>query len=72
MDNNIVDMEEYLRIVDLKNKLDSKQISRDDISLEDLDNINNLYVKEIVNLEKDIDELKKENIRLKVLKGLDK
>ena len=72
MDNNVVDMEEYLRILDLKKKLDSKELSSDNISLEDLDAINNLYVKEIVELEKDIDELKKENIRLKVLKGLDK
>ena len=69
MNDNVIDMQEYLRIVDIKNKLDSGEITNDGIILEDLDRINNLYMYEITSLQSDVDELKKENVKLKMMKA---
>ena len=69
MNDNVIEMHEYLRLVDIKNKLDSGEITNDGIILEDLDRINNLYMYEITSLQSDVDELKKENVKLKMMKA---
>ena len=69
MNDNVIEMKEYLRLVDIKNKLDSGEIANDGIILEDLDRINNLYMYEITSLQSDVDELKKENVKLKMMKA---
>lgn len=69
MNDNVIDMQEYLRLVDIKNKLDSGEITNDGIILEDLDRINNLYMYDITSLQSDVDELKKENVKLKMMKA---
>lgn len=69
MNNTIIDLEEYKRLLELKNKLDNNEITSDNIELDDLDKINKIYVYEINDLAKQIEELKKENMRLKMWKG---
>ena len=68
--DNIIELEEYKRILELKNKLDNGEITNDNIELNDLDKINEIYAFEVRKLEGKINELKKENIRLKMLKGI--
>lgn len=67
--DNIIELEEYKRILDLKTKLDNGEITNDNIELDDLEKINEMYTYEVKELNEKINELKKENIRLKILKG---
>ena len=67
--DNIIELEEYKRILDLKNKLDNGEITSDNIELYDLEKINEMYTYEVKELNEKIIELRKENIRLKILKG---
>lgn len=67
--DNIIELEEYKRILELKNKLDNGEITSDNIELEDLEKINEMYTYEVKELDKKIKELKQENIRLNMSKG---
>ena len=69
MEENIIELEEYKRILELKKQLDSGEITNDSIELSDLEKINEIYIYEIGELSQKINELKKENMRLKMLKG---
>lgn len=57
MDNNIVDMEEYKRIMELYRKFDNNEISEEDLSEEDIDKLIAIYKKRINNVNKEIDEI---------------
>ena len=42
MEDNIIELEEYKRILELKKQLDSGQITNDSIELKDLEKINEI------------------------------
>ena len=74
MKNNISYLEEYKRLLTIKKGLDEGSILLDELSLEDLDGINELYGEElksidmeIENKKANIEELKRENAYLKKL-----
>lgn len=74
MKDNIILLEEYKRDLQNKELLDRGEISLEDLSLEELDGVNELYIKEIkiINREiekniADIERLKKENSYLRKL-----
>ena len=69
MNDNIIELEEYKRLLELKQQLDNNIITPEEISLEDKDALNNLYLKEISYLEKDIKRLRRINMELKIRKG---
>ena len=71
MKENTIDLEEYKRLLDIKKKLDNKEITTNELSLEDIETLNKLYMNEIKQLTTDIKELQEENKRLKVLKGIE-
>ena len=57
MENNIVDIEEYKRIMELYRKFDNHEISEEDLSEEDIDKLIAIYKKRINNVNKEIDEI---------------
>ncbi len=65
MNDKITYLEEYKRSLENKKDLDNGTIKVDDISLEELEDVKDLYKNEITKLTTDIKELEKENIRLK-------
>lgn len=67
--DNVIDLDEYKRLLELKSKLDTGEITNDNILLEDLEKINQLYIYEINELERSVSKLKEENKRLKIIKG---
>ena len=74
MKDTILVLEEYKRDIKNKNDLDNGTITLDELSLEELDGVSNLYMREItiINREieqrtKNIERLKQENSYLKKL-----
>jgi len=74
MKNNISFLEEYKRLLTIKKGLVEGSILLDELSLEDLDGINELYGEELKSIEMEIEkkkanieELKRENAYLKKL-----
>lgn len=65
MNDKITYLEEYKRSLENKKDLDNGTIKVDDISLEELEDVKDLYKNEITKLTTDIKELEKENLRLK-------
>ena len=61
MNDNIEDLEEYRNNLNNKKKIDTKEITLDYLNLEEIENLKELYVKEIKNLDEEIKELEKEN-----------
>ena len=61
MNDNIEDLEEYRNNLNNKKKIDSNEITLDYLNLEEIENLKELYVKEIKNLDEEIKELEKEN-----------
>jgi len=58
MEDNIVDFEEYKYIHELKEKYDEGLITEDELSMEDMDQLINLYVEEIKKSEKILQKMR--------------
>lgn len=71
MNDEIIELKEYKNIIENKKGLDNKVKTVDDLSLEELEDISNLYQKEVYKLSQEVSILEKENKKLKVLKGYD-
>lgn len=69
MNDKIVELEEYKTMINNKNNLDNKTISLDELSLEELEDLNKLYRGEVSNLLQEVKALEEENIKLKRLLG---
>lgn len=76
MDNRIVELEKYKRDIQNKNNLDNKNITLDELSIEELDRVSELYRNEIKHLSEDIkmradniERLEQENQQLKKMLG---
>lgn len=74
MKDTILVLEKYKRDIKNKNDLDNGTISLEELSLDELDGVSNLYMKEITKINREIEQrtknierLKKENSYLKKL-----
>lgn len=74
MKNDIILLEKYKKNLINKRKLDNGTISVENLSLEELDGVNSLYINEIKNINKEIkqrknniEKLKQENSYLRKL-----
>ena len=71
MNDKIIELKEYKIIIENKKELDNKVKTVDDLSLEELEDVSNLYQKEVYKLSQEVNILEKENKKLKILKGYD-
>ena len=71
MNDKIIELKEYKNIIENKKELDNKVKTVDDLSLEELEDVSNLYQNEVSKLSQEVSILEKENKKLKVLKGYD-
>ena len=71
MNDKIIELKEYKNIIENKKELDNKVKTVDDLSLEELEDVSNLYQNEVSKLSQEVIILEKENKKLKVLKGYD-
>lgn len=69
MNDKIVELEEYKTMINNKKNLDNKNISLDELPLEELEDLNKLYRGEVSNLLQEVKALEEENIKLKRLLG---
>lgn len=69
MNDKIVKLEEYKNMINNKNDLDNKAISLDDLSLEEMEDVNKLYKSEVSKLSQEVKALEEENMKLKRLLG---
>lgn len=67
MNDKIVKLEEYKNMINNKNDLDNKAISLDDLSLEEMEDVNKLYKSEVSKLSQEVKALEEENMKLKRL-----
>ena len=71
MNDEIIELKEYKNIIENKKGLDNKVKTVDDLSLEELEDVSNLYQNEVSKLSQEVSILEKENKKLKILKGYD-
>ena len=71
MNDEIIELKEYKNIIENKKELDNKVKTVDDLSLEELEDVSNLYQNEVSKLSQEVSILEKENKKLKILKGYD-
>lgn len=71
MNDKIIELKEYKNIIENKKGLDNKVKTVDDLSLEELEDVSNLYQNEVSKLSQEVSILEKENKKLKILKGYD-
>ena len=67
MNDKIIELEEYKNLIQNKNDLDNKIKEIDDLSLEELEDINKLYKNEVSKLSQEVNLLEEENKKLKRL-----
>lgn len=60
MKNSVILLEEYKRNLTNKKRLDNGTVTVEDLSLEELDGVSGLYVSEIKNITREIEQTKKE------------
>ena len=60
MKDTILVLEEYKRDIKNKNDLDNGNISLEELSLEELDGVSNLYMKEITTINREIEKANRE------------
>ena len=65
MKNSIIYLEEYKRNLTNKKELDSGNITLEDLSLEELEGVSNLYISEIKSIQRAIEQKKNNIERLK-------
>ena len=71
MNDKIIELKEYKNIIENKKELDNKVKTVDDLSLEQLEDLSNLYQNEVSKLSQEVNILGKENKKLNILKGYD-
>lgn len=69
MNKKIVELEEYKNLLENKNGLDNGTKNIDDLSLEELEDVNKLYIHEVFSLAQEIQRLEEENKRLRRILG---
>lgn len=69
MNEKIVELEEYKNLLENKNGLDNGTKNIDDLSLEELEGINKLYIHEISSITQEVRSLEEENKRLRRILG---
>lgn len=69
MNEKIVELEEYKNLLENKNGLDNGTKNIDELSLEELEDINELYIQEISSLVQEVQRLEEENKRLRRILG---
>ena len=69
MNEKIVELEEYKNLLENKNGLDNGTKNIDDLSLEELEDVNKLYIHEVFSLAQEIQRLEEENKRLRRILG---
>ena len=69
MNDKIIELEEYKNLIQNKNDLDNKIKEIDDLSLEELEDLNKLYRGEVSKVSQEVKALEEENIKLKRLLG---
>lgn len=67
MNDKIIELEEYKNLIQNKNDLDNKIKEIDDLSLEELEDVNKLYKIEVSKLSQEVQLLEEENQKLKRL-----
>ena len=71
MNDEVIELKKYKNIIINKKELDNKVKTVDDLSLEELEDVSNLYQNEVSKLSQEVNILEKENKKLKILKGYD-
>ena len=71
MNDEIIELKKYKNIIENKKELDNKVKTVDDLSLEELEDVSNLYQNEVSKLSQEVSILEKENKKLKILRGYD-
>ena len=69
MNEKIVELEEYKNLIENKNGLDNGTKNIDELSLEELEGVNELYIKEVSLLAQEVQSLEEENKRLRRILG---
>ena len=69
MNDKIIKLKEYKNMIKNKNDLDNRAISLDDLSLEEMEDVNKLYKSEVSKLSQEVKALEEENMKLKRLLG---
>ena len=69
MNDKIIELEEYKNMINNKSSLDNKTITIDELSLEEMENVKELYISEVSKLAHEVQVLDEENIKLKRLLG---
>ena len=67
MNEKIIELEEYKNLVENKNGLDNGTKTMDELSLEELEDVNKLYIGEVSKLSQEVQSLEEENRRLRKL-----
>ena len=67
MNDKIIELEEYKNLIKNKDDLDNKIKEIDDLSLEELEDINKLYKSEVSKLSHEVKLIEEENQKLKRL-----
>ena len=67
MNDKVIELEEYKNMISNKKNLDNRTISLDDLSLEEIEDVNKLYRGEVSKLSQEVNILEAENKRLKRL-----
>lgn len=65
MNDKVIELEEYRNLIENKNWLDNKTKTIDDLSLEELEDLNKLYKGEVSRLSLEVNVLQEENKRLR-------
>lgn len=67
MNEKIIELEEYKNLIENKKGLDNGVKTVDDLSLEELEDVNKLYTGEVSKLSQEVQSLEEENRRLRKL-----
>ncbi len=67
MNDKIIELEEYKNMLNNKKNLDNKTITLDELSLEEIEDVNKLYKSEVTKLSREVKYLEEENKKLKLL-----
>lgn len=69
MNDKIIELKEYKNTINNKKNLDNGAITLDELSLEEIEDIDKLYKSEVSKLSQEVQVLEEENIKLKRLLG---
>lgn len=67
MTDKITELEEYKRMAKIKKDLDNKTISLNELSLEEIEDVNKIYSSEVYKLSQEVQLLDEKNKKLKEL-----